>query len=420
MTFDVHQVRQDFPILADLMHGTQPLVYLDSAATSQKPIQVLDAERDFYLHHNGSAHRGAHALAEAATLAYESSRRTVAQFIGADSNQVVFTKNATESLNLVAYAYANATAKSRNGVDANPDYVLNAGDEILVSEMEHHANLIPWQELSQKTGAILRFIPISDDGRLQFEESLITDKTRIVAFTHQSNILGTVNDVQRIVSAAHAHNAKVVVDGCQSVPHAAVDVEELGADFFAFSGHKMLGPMGIGVLWVRDIDELPVFITGGSMIESVYLDHSTYAKGPQRFEAGTMMVAQAVGLAAAVNYLTDIGMDAVAAHEHHITGIALTALQEIPGVNIVGPRDNVSRGSAISFTVDGIHPHDVGQILDADGIAVRVGHHCAWPTCRRLGVPATTRASFYVYNTEAEVTSLVTGIRKAQKFFGVA
>ncbi|MEY4323560.1 MAG: hypothetical protein RL410_1341 [Actinomycetota bacterium] len=419
MTFDVHQIREDFPILADLMHGTQPLIYLDSAATSQKPMSVLNAERDFYLHHNGSAHRGAHALAEAATLAYENSRREIAQFIGAREDQIVFTKNATEGLNLVAYAFANATAKARNGVDAPHEYVLDIGDEILVSEMEHHANLIPWQELSQKTGAILRFIPITDDGRLDFVDGLINEKTRVVAVTQQSNILGTVNDLAPIVKAARKFAAKVVVDACQSVPHMSIDVQVIGADFIAFSGHKMLGPLGIGVLWGKNLDGVPVFITGGSMIESVYLDHSTYAKGPQRFEAGTMMVAQAVGLAAAIQYLNGIGMEAIAEHEHKLTGLALSALHEIPGVTIVGPQDNLSRGSAVSFTVDGIHPHDVGQILDADGIAVRVGHHCAWPTCRRLGVPATTRASFYLYNTEHEISALATGIRKAQKFFGV-
>jgi cysteine desulfurase/selenocysteine lyase len=419
MTLDVQQIRQDFPILSDLMHGTQPLVYLDSAATSQKPFEVLDAERNFYLHHNGSAHRGAHALAEAATLAYEDSRRVIAEFIGARENQIVFTKNATESLNLVAYAFANATAKARNGIDTDPKYVLAVGDEILVSEMEHHANLLPWQELSQKTGAVLRFIPLTDDGRLLFDASLVNEKTRIVALTQQSNILGTINDVSAIAAVAHTVNAVVVVDACQSAPHMALSVEETGADFLAFSGHKMLGPLGIGVLWAENLDEIPVFITGGSMIETVQLDHSTYAKGPQRFEAGTMMVAQAVGLAAAVRYLTKIGMEQIAQHEHHLTGLALTALKEIPGVKIIGPSDNVSRGSAISFTVDGIHPHDVGQILDADGIAVRVGHHCAWPTCRRYGVPATTRASFYLYNQESEIDSLVSGVRKAQKFFGV-
>jgi cysteine desulfurase/selenocysteine lyase len=420
MSFDVYKVREDFPILADFVHGDIPLVYLDSAATSQKPISVLDAERDFYLHHNGSVHRGAHALAESATMKFEESRRKIADFIGAAPQEIVFTKNATESLNVIAYAFSNATAKKRSGNDANPDFVLEIGDEILVSEMEHHANLIPWQEVALKTGAVLKFIPLTDDGRLNFTENLVTERTRVVAVTHQSNIMGTINDVANIGSVAHRHGAFMVVDACQSVPHMSVNVGQLNADFVAFSGHKMLGPLGIGVLWGRNLDEVPVFITGGSMIETVYLESSTYAKAPQRFEAGTSMVAQAVGLAAAVDYLSNLGMANIAAHEHGLTELAISALHDIKGVNIIGPQTSKDRGGSISFTVDGIHPHDVGQVLDSVGIAVRVGHHCAWPVCRRYGVPATTRASFYLYNTEAEVDALVKGIYHARKFFGAA
>ena len=420
MPLDVHKIREDFPILADFVHGSIPLVYLDSAATSQKPLAVINAERDFYLHHNASVHRGAHALAESATLKYEEARRKVAAFVGAAPEEVVYTKNATESLNLVAYAFSNATAKVRAGNPDNPSFVLNVGDEILVSEMEHHANLIPWQELALKTGAVLRFIPLTEDGRLDFSPDLIGPNTRIVAVTQQSNILGTINDVATIGGIARQHGAVMVVDACQSVPHMAVDVKSLNADFVAFSGHKMLGPLGIGILWGRNLNEVPVFVTGGSMIETVHLDHSTYAKSPQRFEAGTSMVAQAVALGAAVDYLQNVGRENISSHEHLLTEKALDGLQQIKGVKIVGPTTTQQRGGSISFTVDGIHPHDVGQVLDSVGVAVRVGHHCAWPVCRRYGVPATTRASFYLYNLESEVDSLLEGLVKAQKFFGAA
>jgi cysteine desulfurase/selenocysteine lyase len=335
----------------------------------------------------------------------------------------VFTKNATESLNLAAYAFSNASALASQGRDADPRFVLRPGDSIVVSEMEHHANLVPWQELAAKTGATLRWFGLTDDGRLDLANvhSVIDSSTKVVSVVHQSNILGTINPVRQVMDAAHAVGAIGVVDACQSIPHMPVSVGEIGADLVAWSGHKMLGPTGIGMLWGRTdvLDAMPPFLTGGSMIEMVYLDHSTYADPPQRFEAGVPMVAQAVGLSAAVEYLTELGMDAVADHEHELTGYALAALEEMPGVSIIGPRENVARGSAISFTVEGIHPHDVGQILDSRGIAVRVGHHCAWPTCRRYGVPATTRISPYIYNDEADIDAAVAGIHAAQKYFGV-
>lgn len=425
---NVTAIREDFPILHQKVHGGVPLIYLDSAATSQKPQQVLDAEIDFYRTSNAAVHRGAHALAEKATEHFESARRTIAAFIGATSDNIVYTKNATEAINIVSYGFSNATAKSRQGSQlaaGEESFVLHVGDEIVVSEMEHHANLVPWQEVAAKTGAVLKFIPVTDEGRLDLEAAaaVISERTRVVSIVHQSNILGTINDIDAVGALAKSVGAWFVVDACQSVPHMVIDVSQHPhVDFLAFSGHKMLGPLGIGVLWGTSaaLDALPVFITGGSMIATVHLDKSTYAKAPLKFEAGTQMAAQAVGLAAAADYLTALGMSNVAEHEHGLTSKALVALEEIAGVNIIGPRDAQLRGSAISFTVDGIHPHDVGQVLDSRGVAVRVGHHCAWPTCRRFGVPATTRASFYIYNSEDEIQPLVDGIIAAQKFFGVA
>ncbi|MEY2635363.1 MAG: hypothetical protein RIS75_1303 [Actinomycetota bacterium] len=427
MTLDVARIRQDFPILNREVHGGVPLVYLDSAATSQKPQMVIDAERDFYEVHNAAVHRGAHALAEESTLAYEEARRDIAQFIGANPDEIVYVKNATEAINLVAYGFSNATAKSRMGnslSEGEHRFVLEIGDEILLSEMEHHANLIPWQEVALKTGAVLKFIPLTDDGRLDLSSlsSLVCDKTKVISVVHQSNILGTINDLEPLRVAARSVNAWFVVDACQSVPHMQMDVATLGADFVAFSGHKMLGPLGIGVLWgsSQALSSLPVFITGGSMIKTVHLASSTYADSPTKFEAGTPMAAQAVGLGAAARYLSEIGMDKIAQHEHALTEKAVKALQEIPGLDIVGPNNSIDRGSAISFVIKDIHPHDVGQVLDSKGVAVRVGHHCAWPVCRRYGVPATTRASFYLYNDESDIDALVAGIYSAQKFFGVA
>jgi cysteine desulfurase / selenocysteine lyase len=416
--FDVAEVRADFPILGRAVRGGRPLVYLDSGATSHKPRQVLDAERDFYTIHNSAAHRGAHLLGEEATDAYEGARARVAAFIGADPGEIVFTKSATEALNLIAYSVSNATTA---GPQAQR-FRIGPGDEILVTEMEHHANLVPWQQLCQRTGATLRWFGVTPEGRLDLSNAgeLITDRTRIVAVTHQSNVTGTVPPVTEIAALAHARGALVVVDGAQSVPHRPVDVATLGADFLAFSAHKMLGPSGIGVLWGRRelLADMPPFITGGSMIEVVRMEGSTFMPPPQRFEAGVPAAAQATGLAAACDYLDALGMQNVAAHEEALTAHALEALGAIPGVRILGPLTTDDRGGAVSFTVDGVHPHDVGQLLDELGIAVRADHHCAWPLHRALGVQASTRATFYVYNTHDEVDALADGVRQTLQFFG--
>lgn len=421
---DVARIRKDFPVLARTVRGERPLVYLDSGATSQKPTAVLDAERDFYETCNAAVHRGAHQLAEEATDAYESARQVIAGFVGAEPDDLVFTKNATESLNLAAYAFSNATAKARFAPGSvDPRFVIGPGDSLVVTQMEHHANLVPWQEVCAKTGAQLRWIGLTEDGRLDLDglDSLIDDTTRAVSIVHQSNILGTVNPVGEVMAKAHEVGALGIVDACQSVPNMPVVVDDLGADLVAWSAHKMLGPTGLGFLWGRHevLDAMPVFITGGSMIETVFMEHSTYAPAPRRFEAGTPMVAQAVGAAAAVHYLQDLGMPAVAHHEAQLTAYALDRLASIPGVRIIGPTSTVSRGSAVSFVVEGIHPHDVGQFLDARGVAVRVGHHCAWPVCRRYGVPATTRITPYIYNDSTDIDAAVEGILAAQAFFGV-
>ncbi len=424
MTLDVAAVRADFPILKREVRAGKRLVYLDSAATSQKPVAVLDAERDFYETSNAAVHRGAHQLAEEATAAFEDARATIAGFVGAASQDLVFTRNATESINLVAYTFLNATLKAARGADLPAGaeaFVLREGDEIVVTEMEHHANLVPWQELCEKTGAVLRWFGITDDGRLDLADDIITERTRILAFVHQSNILGTINDPAPLVARARQVGAFVLLDACQSVPHLPMSLPALDVDFVAWSGHKMLGPTGIGFLWARPglLAAMPPFLTGGSMIEMVRMEGSTFAPPPQRFEAGVPMTAQAVGTAAAVRYLSAIGMDAVQAHEERLTEYALRALQRVPGVRIIGPADTVDRGAAISFEVAGLHPHDVGQILDDEGIAVRVGHHCAWPTCRRFGVAATTRASFAVYNDTDDIDALIAGIERVQRFFRV-
>ena len=411
---DVDTLRKDFPILERSVRGDRRLVYLDSGATSQKPYAVLNAERDFYELHNAAVHRGNHQLAEEATDAYEQARATVAGFIGAAADEVVFTRNATEALNMVAYAFSNAT------LDGGPDrFTLRPGDEILITEMEHHANLVPWQQVAKRTGATLRWFGVTDDGRLDLDPDLITERTRIVAVTHQSNVLGTINPIARIAQMAHAVGAIVVVDACQSVPHMAVDVGDLGADFVAFSGHKMLGPTGIGCLWGRAdlLAEMPPMLTGGSMIEQVFMDHSTFAPPPQRFEAGVPNIAQAVGLDAACRYLDAVGLQAIHDHEVHLTGLAIEGLNAIAGIRIIGPADLVDRGAAVSFVADGVHPHDLGQVLDDSGVAVRVGHHCAWPLHRRFSIPATTRASFYLYNDEDDVADLLAGTRRALEFF---
>lgn len=409
---DVARIRADFPILHRTVRDGKPLVYLDSGATSQRPLQVLDAEREFLLTRNSAVHRGAHQLAEEATDSYEEARADIARFVGADPGEIVFTKNATESLNLVANAF---------GDDRFP-YKVGPGDEIVITELEHHANLVPWQELARRTGATLKWYGITDDGRIDLDSLELSSATKVLAFSHQSNVTGAVAPVDELIRRAKAVGALVVLDACQSVPHMAVNFHELGVDFAAFSGHKMLGPMGVGGLYGRRalLEETPPFITGGSMIETVTMEKTTYAPPPQRFEAGTPMTSQVVGLAAAVRYLEDLGMDAIAAHEHALTGAALEGLSGIDGVRIVGPIENVDRGGAVSFVVDGIHAHDVGQILDDQGVAIRVGHHCAWPLHRKFGVAATARASFAVYNTLDEVDALVAAVRKAKTFFGVA
>jgi cysteine desulfurase/selenocysteine lyase len=416
-TLDVAAIRADFPILGRSVRGGNPLIYLDSGATSHKPRQVLDAERDFYTTHNSAAHRGAHLLGEEATDAYEGARTRIASFLGADAGEIVFTKSATEAINLVAYAMSNAATA---GPQASR-FVVGPGDEVLVTEMEHHANLVPWQQLCQRTGATLRWFGVTPDGRLDLSNigELINPRTKLVAVTHQSNVTGTVPPVSEIAAAAHAHGALVVADGAQSVPHQPVRVKDLGADFLAFSGHKMLGPSGVGVLWGRRelLEAMPPFISGGSMIEVVRMEGSTFLPPPERFEAGVPATAQTVGLAAACDYLDGLGMAKVAAHEEALTAHALEALPGISGLRILGPLTTEHRGGAVSFVVDGIHPHDVGQVLDELGIAVRTGHHCAWPLHR---AQSSTRASFYVYNTHDEVDALADGIRQAQKFFGVA
>jgi cysteine desulfurase/selenocysteine lyase len=415
---DVAAIRADFPILSRTGRGGNPLVYLDSGATAHKPVQVLDAERDFYLLRNAAAHRGAHLLGEEATDAYEAARARVARFIGADPGEIVFTKSATEALNLVAYAMSNAATA---GPQADR-FRVGPGDEVLITELEHHANLVPWQQLCQRTGATLRWFGVTPDGRLDLSNAadLITDRTRLVAVTQQSNVTGAVPPVGEVAALAHARGALVVTDAAQSVPHRPVSAAALGADFLAFSAHKMLGPSGIGVLWGRRelLEAMPPFITGGSMIEVVRMEGSTFLPPPERFEAGVPAAALAVGLAAACDYLDALGMPRVTAHEESLTSRALAALGDICGVRILGPLTVADRGGAVSFTVDGVHPHDVGQVLDELGIAVRTGHHCAWPLHRALGVQASTRATFYVYNTHDEVDALADGVRRAQKFFG--
>jgi cysteine desulfurase / selenocysteine lyase len=417
---DVAAIRADFPILGRTIRDGRRLVYLDSGATSQRPRQVLDAERSFLETSNAAVHRGAHQLAEEATDAYEGARERIARFVGVEADEVVFTKNATEGINLVAYAMSNAAT---SGAEAER-FRLGPGDEVVVTEMEHHANLVPWQQLCERTGATLRWFGVTDEGRLDLSDvdGVITERAKVVAFTHQSNVLGTVNPAEQIVSRAHQVGALVVLDACQSVPHAPVDFKALGVDFAVFSGHKMLGPSGVGVLYGRRelLAAMPPFISGGSMIELVHMERSTFAAPPQRFEAGVPMTSQAVGLGAAVDYLTVIGMDRVAEHERQLTELALRELSALDGVRIIGPTSTEHRGGAVSFVIDGVHPHDAGQVLDDQGVEVRVGHHCAWPLHRRMGIPATVRASFYLYNELDEVKALVDAVREAQRFFGVA
>ena len=415
-SLDPVKLRADFPVLSRLVHDDRPLVYLDSANTSQKPVQVLRAMDDFYRTSNANVARAIHALGEEATAAYEDSRTRIAAFVGARREEVVFTKNASEALNLVANVLAWA----------GKPYGVGEGDEVVVTEMEHHSNIVPWQLLTQRVGATLRWFGITEEGRLDLDEleTVITERTKVVSLVHVSNILGTKNPVERVIARAREVGALVVIDASQAVPQLPYDVSTLGADFVAFTGHKMVGPTGIGVLWGRGdlLRALPPFLGGGEMIELVKMAGSTYAEIPHKYEAGTPPIAQAIGLGAAVDYLSAIGMDSIAAHERAITTYALERLQELPGLRVIGPRDAEERGGAVSFVLEGaygpIHSHDVGQVLDELGIAVRVGNHCARPVCDRFGVPATTRASFYLYTTPAEVDTLVDGLGEVRRIFG--
>jgi cysteine desulfurase/selenocysteine lyase len=412
--YDVALVRNDFPALEREVNG-RPLVYLDNAATAHKPTVVLDALADFYEHYNANVHRGVHTLAAEATAAYEDARAAVARYIGAPApSEIVFTKNATEAINVVAYALgtpAGGPAWRR----------LGPGDEICVTEMEHHSNLVPWQLLCERTGATLRWIGLTDEGRLDLAhlDTAITERTKLVAFVHQSNLLGTINPTAPIIERARAVGALTLVDASQSAAHGQLDVAALGADFVVFTGHKVCAPTGIGVLWGRAelLADMPPFLAGGEMVGVVEMTGSTYAPPPQRFEAGTPPIAQAIGLGAAVGYLSELGLDLIAAHERALTAYALEGLRTVPGLRIIGPDTTEARGGAISFVIDGVHAHDVGQVLDADGIAVRVGHHCARPACVRLGVEATARASFHVYTTMAEVEALVDAVAGVRGFF---
>jgi cysteine desulfurase/selenocysteine lyase len=415
--YDVAKVRADFPILSREVNGHR-LVYLDSANTSQKPRQVLDVMADHYEHHNANVARSVHTLGTEATEAYEAARGKIARFVNAAStDEIVFTKNSSEAMNLVAYSFSNATA-----LNGDPRFRLGPGDEVLITEMEHHSNIVPWQLLCQRTGATLRWFGITDQGRLDESniDELINERTKIISYVLQSNILGTVNPTESITSRARAVGALVMLDASQAVPHMPVDVRDLGVDFIAFTGHKMCGPTGIGVLWGRKelLEAMPPFLGGGEMIETVRMEGSTFAPPPARFEAGTPPIAQAIGLGAAVDYLTALDMGAVRWHEKELTAYALDALSSVPGLRLFGPEVPVGRGGTLSFALDGIHPHDVGQVLDDDGIAVRVGHGCARPTCARFGVPAVTRASFYVYTTTEEIDALIRGIDRVRKLFG--
>jgi cysteine desulfurase/selenocysteine lyase len=404
-TLDVAAVRDDFPILGREING-HPLVYLDSANTSQKPVQVLDVMRDYWERHNANVSRSVHTLGTESTTAYEDARARIARFIGAASpDEVVFTKNSTEAINLVAHSIGSS---------------LGPGDEVVISEMEHHSNIVPWQLLCERTGATLRWFGVTDDGLLDFDESLIGPRTKIVSVVHMSNILGTINDVAPIAARAHEVGALVMLDCSQSVPHLPIDVAALGADLIAFTGHKMLGPTGIGVLWGRAavLADMPPFLGGGSMIETVTMERTTYAPPPARFEAGTPPIAEAIALGAAVDYLSALGMDAIHRHEQELTAYALKTLADLPGVRVFGPGGPEGRGGTVSFDVAGVHPHDVGQILDDLGVEVRVGHHCARPVCARFGVAAMTRASFYLYTTTEEIDALARGVEQVKKVFG--
>ncbi|MBX5490989.1 MAG: cysteine desulfurase [Chloroflexi bacterium] len=407
---DVQRIRADFPILQRTVNG-KPLVYLDNAATSQKPRAVIEALKDYYERYNANVHRGVHTLSQEATDAFETVREQVARFIGArHSEEVVFVRNTTEAINLVSYAWARR--------------VLQPGDEVIVTEMEHHSNLIPWQLAARDTGAVLRLVPLRDDGTLDLDRyaAILSDRTRLVAVSHMSNALGTINPVADMARLAHEQGALVLVDGAQSVPHLPVDVQALGCDFLAFSGHKMLGPTGVGVLWTRRevLESMDPFLGGGNMILQVWWDRAEWQEIPFRFEAGTPDIADVVAFGPALEYLSALGMDQVRAHELELTRYALARLREVEGLVIYGPQDAESRGGVFSFGLGDIHPHDIGTVLDAEGVAIRAGHHCCQPLMRRLGVPATARASFYLYNTPEEVDALVAALGKVQQIFGRA
>jgi len=408
MGFDVTRIRTDFPILNRETRPDVPVIYLDSTATAQKPSVVIETMDAFYRRSNANIHRGIHTLAEEATALYEEARKKIAKFINAPSaKQVIYTRNATESINLVAYTWARANLKS--------------GDMVLLTEMEHHSNLVPWQMLKTERGIRLEFIPVTEDGLLDLDayRSLLDRGPKLVSFTHMSNVLGTINPAEEIIRLAHEAGAITLVDGAQSVPHFPVDVQALDVDFLAFSAHKMVGPTGIGVLYgkAKLLEEMPPFLGGGDMIKTVHLREFVPNSLPHKFEAGTPAIAEAVGFGAAVDYLASVGMEAIAAHEHEITEYALERLEEVPGLKVFGPSAQ-HKGGVAAFTFDGVHPHDVAQILDQDGIAVRAGHHCAQPLHEKFGITATTRASFYLYNTKEEVDKLIEGIYKVKEIFG--
>ncbi len=405
--FDVLTLRREFPILQQQVNG-KPLAFLDSAASSQKPRRVIECLEDYYRRYNANVHRGVYRLSEEATFAFERARGKIARFIGANTHrEVVFTRNTTEAINLVARAWGDANIK--------------AGDRILLTMMEHHSNLVPWQMLAQRTGAQLDYIRVDGEGRLVLEDldRLLTEKTRMVAITQQSNMLGTINPVREIAQRAHEFGALVLVDGAQSVPHMPVNVQELGIDFLAFSGHKMCAPTGIGVLWGRRavLEGMPPFLGGGSMIKTVELYESTYADIPARFEAGTPAIGEAIALGEAADFLTSVGMDKIFAHEQHLMEYSLQRLQEIEGLRLYGPQSTMMRGASFSFTLDGVHPHDIAAVLDGEGIAVRAGHHCCQPLHALFDIPATARASYYLYTIPEEIDRMVVGLEKAYKLF---
>jgi cysteine desulfurase / selenocysteine lyase len=406
----VEQIRADFPLLQRRING-KPLVFVDSAATSQKPASVIEAIDSYYRHSNANIHRAVYELGEESTALYEGAKERVADFIGAQFEETIFTRNVTEAINLVSYTWGR-----RN---------VSSGDTVLITQMEHHSNIVPWQLLCRETGgAALDYLTVGDDGKLDLDEldaKLRIGNVKLVAVTHVSNVLGTINPIAEIVRRAHAADAKVLVDGAQAVPQMPVNVTQLGVDFYGFTGHKMLGPNGIGVLWGRRelLEEMPPFLGGGDMIKTVELDHSTWNDLPWKFEAGTSSIADGVGLGAAVDYLSELGMEAVRDHERGITAYALERLSAVPGLRIFGPADPGERGGAVSFVMEGLHPHDVAQICNSEGVCIRAGHHCAQPLMRRLGVPATSRASFHVYNIREDVDRLVEALERAKSVFGV-